>query len=83
MEAASIAQASLLRNLAIEKADLSDASRQELLAFLSGSQEQGYVPQSGEIIGILKVFIFFFGVFFFGGGAVSRSFDRQMQKCWL
>lgn len=46
--------ASLLRTIAIEKVDLPDASRQELLAFLSGSSENGYVPQSGEIIGILK-----------------------------
>merc|ERR1712190_164346 len=37
-----------------EKADIPDQARQELLAFLSGTQEEGYVPQSGEIVGILK-----------------------------
>merc|ERR1719181_812688 len=31
-----------------------DADRQELVAFLSGSQEEGYIPQSQEIVGILK-----------------------------
>jgi hypothetical protein len=31
-----------------------DADRQDILAFLSGSQGSGYVPQSGEITGILK-----------------------------
>merc|ERR1719171_649806 len=46
--------AKLLRTVAIEKADISDSARQELLSFLSGSEEQGYVPQSGEIVGILK-----------------------------
>merc|ERR1719282_421766 len=46
--------ANMLKQFAMEKADIPDAARQELLAFLSGSQEQGYVPQSGEIIGILK-----------------------------
>merc|ERR1719288_210586 len=39
---------------ALEKADLPDATREELLAFLSGGQDQRYVPQSGEIVGILK-----------------------------
>jgi chromosome segregation ATPase len=47
-------EASVVRTLAIEKATLPDASREELLAFLSGTQVEGYVPQSGEIIGILK-----------------------------
>merc|ERR1712187_640141 len=37
-----------------EKAQLTDMDRQELLAFLSGSQQEGYIPQSGEITGILK-----------------------------
>merc|ERR1719281_125206 len=31
-----------------------DMDRQELVAFLSGSQEQGYAPASAEIVGILK-----------------------------
>jgi len=46
--------ARLVRSWAMEKADLPDQSRQELLSFLSGTQEEGYVPQSGEITGILK-----------------------------
>jgi len=46
--------ASLIRNYAMEKANIPDESRQELLAFLSGTQSAGYVPQSGEIVGILK-----------------------------
>merc|ERR1719284_28994 len=46
--------ASVLRKFAMEQADMADATRQELLSFLSGAQAQGYVPQSGEIIGILK-----------------------------
>jgi len=46
--------ANLVRRFAMEKADIPDSARQELLAFLSGSEEQGYVPQSGEIVGILK-----------------------------
>merc|ERR1719284_1034146 len=43
-----------VRKFAMEQATMPDATRQELLAFLSGSQTNGYVPQSGEIIGILK-----------------------------
>merc|ERR1719401_51188 len=46
--------ASVLKNFAMTQADMPDATRQELLAFLSGAQAQGYVPRSGEIIGILK-----------------------------
>jgi hypothetical protein len=46
--------ASLIRKYAMEQATMQDAQRQELLVFLSGSQSEGYVPQSGEIIGILK-----------------------------
>ena len=38
--------ANSVRTYAMEKADLSDASRQELLSFLSGSEE--YVPQKGS-----------------------------------
>merc|ERR1719343_1264716 len=38
----------------MDKADLTDQARQELLAYLAGSQFDGYVPQSGEIVGILK-----------------------------
>jgi len=46
--------ANVIRQFAMEKAEIADQARQELLAFLSGSQGDGYVPQSGEIVGILK-----------------------------
>jgi len=46
--------ASLVRSFAMERAELPDATRQELLSFLSGSQGEGYAPQSGDITGILK-----------------------------
>merc|ERR1719499_2222055 len=44
----------LLRRFAMEKADLPDETRQELLSFLSGKDSDGYAPQSGQIVGILK-----------------------------
>jgi len=47
-------EAGTVRAFAMERADLPDATREELLAFLSGGHEQKYVPQSGEIVGILK-----------------------------
>jgi len=47
-------EAGRVRSYALEKADIPDSSRQELLAFLSGSQGSDYAPQSGEIVGILK-----------------------------
>jgi len=43
-----------VRQFAMERADLPEATREELLAFLSGGHSEGYVPQSGEITGILK-----------------------------
>jgi len=46
--------AGLVRSFAMEKADLPDGTREELLAFLSGGHESRYAPQSGEIVGILK-----------------------------
>merc|ERR1719282_1647291 len=46
--------ASTVKAYAMEKADLPDNTREELLAFLSGSSDQSYVPRSGEIVGILK-----------------------------
>jgi hypothetical protein len=46
------AEASNLKRFAMEKADVSDETRQEVLAFLSGKEE--YAPQSGQIVGILK-----------------------------
>merc|ERR1719387_3408092 len=46
--------ADVLRRLTIAKADMLDIDRQELVAFLSGTQKEGYAPASGEILGILK-----------------------------
>merc|ERR1719181_2661294 len=46
--------AETLRRFFMEKANVNDAARQEILSFLSGGQADGYVPQSGDIIGILK-----------------------------
>jgi len=43
--------AGTIRNLALTL-DMVDADRQELVSFLSG--EQGYAPQGGEILGMLK-----------------------------
>jgi septal ring factor EnvC (AmiA/AmiB activator) len=46
--------AAVVRKFAVDSADLPDATREEVLSFLSGGQRQGYIPQSGEITGILK-----------------------------
>merc|ERR1719424_2560807 len=46
--------ANVVRRWVMEKAEVSDEKRQELLSFLSGQQSEGYVPASGEIVGILK-----------------------------
>jgi len=46
--------AQVLRKLTIAKQDMLDADRQDILSFLSGSQATGYVPQSAQIVGILK-----------------------------
>merc|ERR1740121_150669 len=46
--------ASIVRSWAMEKAELPDSTREELLSFLSGGQGSKYAPQSGEIVGILK-----------------------------
>merc|ERR1719436_679768 len=47
--------ANSLRRFIMEKAQAPDDTRQELLAFLSGTQPAaGYIPQSGEIVGVLK-----------------------------
>merc|ERR1740121_2723014 len=43
-----------LRAFVQNKLDMLDADRQDVLAFLSGSQSSDYVPQSQEILGILK-----------------------------
>merc|ERR1711953_113247 len=44
--------ASNLKKFTMEKADIPDETRQEVLSFLSGQGE--YAPQSGQIVGILK-----------------------------
>jgi len=44
--------ASNLKRFTMEKAEISDETRQEVLVFLSGKGE--YAPQSGQIVGILK-----------------------------
>merc|ERR1712008_298990 len=46
--------AMVLRRFTMEKVILPDETRQELLAFLSGSNSEEYEPQSGQIVGILK-----------------------------
>merc|ERR1719214_193162 len=48
--------ASLIRRVSISDADLSDVDRDTLTSFLAGGAGNGerYVPQSGEIVGILK-----------------------------
>jgi chromosome segregation ATPase len=46
--------ADLVKSYAMERASFPDSTRQELLAFLSGTEDSGYSPQSGEITGILK-----------------------------
>jgi len=45
--------ADILKKL-VNKQDMLDADRQELVAFLSGTQGNGYAPSSGEVTGILK-----------------------------
>merc|ERR1719216_373354 len=47
------ASAAILRKLAISQ-EMSDMDRQDLVSFLSAKQLSGYVPQSGQITGILK-----------------------------
>jgi len=44
--------ANTLKRYTMEKAEMPDETRQEVLAFLSGNEE--YAPQSGQIVGILK-----------------------------
>jgi chromosome segregation ATPase len=46
--------AMVLRRFTMEKAEMQDETRQELLAFLSGKNSEDYAPQSGQIVGILK-----------------------------
>merc|ERR1719207_425995 len=44
----------LLRKLVVGKTDMVDYDREQLTAFLSGTQGAEYAPASGEIVGILK-----------------------------
>jgi chromosome segregation ATPase len=47
--------AEMVKRLAMNSADLSNFDRQMVMSFLSDSRaEQGYVPKSGDITGILK-----------------------------
>mmetsp|Transcript_50370 Transcript_50370/g.107900 ORF Transcript_50370/g.107900 Transcript_50370/m.107900 type:complete len:738 (-) Transcript_50370:58-2271(-) len=46
--------ASKLKKLALATQDMASDDRQTILSFLSGEQGDGYAPQSGEIVGILK-----------------------------
>jgi len=47
--------ASLLRKIILTKGDaIQDDDREAVLSFLSGKQSSSYVPQSGEVTGILK-----------------------------
>jgi len=46
--------AKVIRQLALSSQDMVDVERQELVAFLSGSQGSEYAPKGGEISGILK-----------------------------
>merc|ERR1719189_3257155 len=45
-------EASNLKRFTMERAEIPDETREEVLAFLSGKGE--YAPQSGQIVGILK-----------------------------
>jgi len=46
--------AQVLKNLVINQATMEDTDRQDVMAFLSGGQQDQYAPQSGQIVGILK-----------------------------
>merc|ERR1719326_16448 len=46
--------AAAVRQIALTGPNMEDHDRQELLAFLSGKADSGYMPASGEITGILK-----------------------------
>jgi len=46
--------AAAVRKIALSGASMSDVDREDLMAFLSGTQAGTYVPQSGQITGILK-----------------------------
>lgn len=46
--------AAQVRQIALNGPSMSDTDRQDLMAFLSNGHASGYMPQSGEITGILK-----------------------------
>jgi len=46
------AEANELKRFTMEKAEIPDETREEVMAFLSGKGE--YAPQSGQVVGILK-----------------------------
>jgi chromosome segregation ATPase len=46
--------AAVVRQIVINGPSMSDVDRQDMMAFLSGGQGNSYVPQSGQITGILK-----------------------------
>jgi len=43
-----------VRTLVMNTKDLDEIDRQSLVSFLSGTQSDTYVPQSGQIVGVLK-----------------------------
>jgi len=47
-------QAVMLKKLILTKQDMPDVDRQDVLSFLSGGDNGGYAPASGQIVGILK-----------------------------
>jgi len=47
-------RAAQVLRLAIAKVDMLEGDRQDLVAFLSSTQGNGYAPASGQIVGILK-----------------------------
>jgi len=47
-------KAAQVLKLAIAKQDMLEGDRQDIVAFLSGTQGNGYAPASGQITGILK-----------------------------
>lgn len=46
--------AAMLKRVAMNDPNLSNFDRNMLMSFLSSSQTEGYVPKSGDIVGILK-----------------------------
>jgi len=47
-------KAAQVLRLTIAKQDMLEGDRQDVMAFLSGTQSNGYAPASGQIVGILK-----------------------------